>query len=232
MREKVILQINGDILSGVLYFPDKKSRYKAIVFFNGSGGTKERFFSIAEAFKRKGYVSFCFDFRGRGESQTDEIPPLGFQLEDAKKVIDYVINLPFVDKNEITLVATSMGGYIAASVVNSFQGITRLVLIAPSIYSLGEERKRYTDRKMISFKKESILGSRAIKEIVKFKGELFVVFLGKDKSIPNWMTQAYLDNASSVKRKVKLIIKDAEHAIFRSESGREKVKKLLKKILI
>lgn len=232
MREKVTLQINGDNLSGVLFFPDKKSRHKAIIFYSGSGGTKERFFSIAEAFRRRGYVSFCFDFRGRGESQTGKIPPLGFQLKDAKKAINYVAHLPFVDKNKINLVATSMGSYIAASAVNTYQGILRLILIAPAIYSLNEERKRYTETEMVSFKKENILKSRAIKEIKKFRGELFVIFLGKDKTIPNWMAQAYLDNALSAKKKIKLVIQNAEHAIFRPKSGRKKVEKLLKKILI
>jgi dienelactone hydrolase len=231
MREKVTLKINGDILNSVLFFPDKKAQYKALIFLNGSGGTKERFFSIAQSFNQKGYVSFCFDFRGRGKSQTSEIPPLVFQLEDAKKAIKYVSRLPFVDSNKIILVATSMGGYVAASVVNYHKGISQIILIAPAIYSSEEEKRRYTQTKLVGLKKGDITKSRAIKEISQFRGELFIVFLGKDKTIPDWMTQAYFDNASLTKKRKKLKLKDAEHAILRPESGREKVRELLEKIL-
>lgn len=232
MRKKIKLRVDGDIITAVLFFPDKTKQHKAVIFFNGSGGVKERFFTIAEFLALKGLISFCFDFRGRGESPTKQIPPLGFQIKDAQKAIQYVSSLPFAQKNDVTLVATSMGGYIASSAVNIHPGIKKLILIAPSIHLLDDEDRKYTEVGVAGFRKEYIPQARSIKEIGKFKGEFFVVFLGEDKTIPNWMAQAYLDSALLVKKKTKLEIKDSEHAIFRTESGREKVKKLLEKILI
>lgn len=232
MREKIQLQIDNNNITGFLFFPNKESQHSVVIFFNGSGGTKEYFFKISKFLSLRGYVSFCFDFRGRGESQTKEISPLSFQIKDAQEVIRQVASLPFVKKDDITILATSMGGYVAASVSNISKGIKRIILIAPALYSLDDENKKYTEASVRDFKKELIPESRAIKEIRKFKGELFVVFLEKDKIVPDWINQAYLDNALEVKKKAKLEIKDAEHAIFRTKSGQEKVRKLLEKLLI
>jgi esterase/lipase len=231
MREKVKLRINSDTLAGVLFFLNKKAKHKTVVFLNGSGGTKERFFEIAKSLTKEGYASFCFDFRGRGESQTKEIPPLSFQLKDAQKTINHITSLPFVDPKDITLIATSMGGYIASCIANIHPEIKRIILIAPALFLPKWEKKKYTETTVRDFKKKFISQTRAIKEIKKFKGELFVIFLSRDKTIPDWICQAYLDNGISAKKKIKIEI-DSEHAIFRTKPGQQKAKKLLEKILV
>jgi len=76
MREKVRIKIGKDDLAGVLYYPDKREKYPAVIFFNGKGGTKERLFDICQHLLSNGYASFCFDFRGRGESVTKDVPPM------------------------------------------------------------------------------------------------------------------------------------------------------------
>lgn len=231
MREKIRLKVNHETLTGILSYPKGSKRAPMIIFFNGSGGVKERFLTIADFLLERGYASFCFDFRGRGESLTKKTPPLSFQLQDAEEVIKYIASLPFIDKTNIVLVATSMGAYVASCVSNVNSGIKQIILFAPAMYVPKDEKKPYTTVKVANFKKELIDKARSIREIKKFRGELFVVFLGRDKTIPFWMVQAYLNNATQAKKKIKMEIKNSEHPIFRTASGQKKAQNLLAKIL-
>lgn len=229
-EKKITLKIGGESLVGKLFLPSNSSPKNAMIFLNGSGGLKERFYGICKFFSEKGYVCLCFDFRGRGESVTKKIPKLKEQTVDAKKVINYLTqNTKSLEK--VYLVATSMGGYVAATISNFNNKIKNLILIAPAICSQQMEESPYTEVRSSSFKKEFLTKANSIKEIRQFTGDLWVVFLGKDETIPDWMTQAYLDNAASVRKKKKIILKNEEHAVFRYKNGQEKIKELLNGIL-
>ena len=86
-----------------------------VVFCHGFGGRKEGplFELVADSLQKHGIASIRFDFNGHGESEgrfQDMTVPN--EIEDAKKVVTYVKNLPYVEK--IALVGHSQGGVVAS----------------------------------------------------------------------------------------------------------------------
>lgn len=227
--EKFTISIKNNILVGRIFVQENKNPSKTIIFLNGSGGTKERFYGLCEFFSEKGYICVCFDFRGRGESATLKTPKAKEQITDATKVIVYLLKR-FKKLKEINLVATSMSAHVASCICNYKKKIKKLVLIAPAAYTYDMENKPYTEIFTKDLKRSEIEKSKSILEIRKFKGYLYLVSLNRDTTIPNWMIKAYFDNAKKTKLKKELGI-DFRHSIFRYEDGREKSLKLLDKIL-
>lgn len=236
MKEKVRIKINGEEIVGTMFLPDKKKKHKTVVFLNGKGGTKERFYLLAKDYLEKDYVSFCFDFRGRGESLTKTVPPLGSQLKDAKVVLDYLATLPFVDKRNIILVGTSMGGYVALSIPNYKPGIKKLIILEPAYFLPDMENKPYldiTDRDVEEAIEGGMGKARSMKEIGKFAGELYLVIHEKSGhfELMEKVIDIYYNSAVNAKIRKKMEIKGAPHAIFRTPGNQNRARKFIKKLL-
>lgn len=234
--ERVEIPIDNGKIVGSLFYPDKQQKHKAAIFFNGKGGVKERFYSMAEVLVNLGYASFAFDFRGRGESLTKIIPPLSFQIEDAKKVLDYVTSLSFINPNDITLVATSMGGYVAASVANVHPGIKKILLFEPTLLLIKEEATTYLEITADDVElalKGDVNKMRPIREIRDFKGELYLILHEKSsyRELMESIIPIFYDNAIKAKRKKRFTLKGARHALFKTQEGRLKAIEFVEKLL-
>jgi dienelactone hydrolase len=235
--EKISVKVDGNVIIGVLFFPNKNRRHKVVFLMNGQGGVKERYYLIAKGLVSLGYVVCCFDFRGRGESQVEAVPPFGNQIDDAKSVVDYVTSLSFVNQKEIALVGTSMGGYVSASLANYKDGIKKIILLEPSILLPEDEKLPYLDisaedvRRAV--KSKSVDAARPLKDIAKYKGSLYLT-IHEDSSyfeIMELTLDLFTGHAKSA-RKVKTIrIKDAPHAILKKVKHRKMVLDELKKFL-
>lgn len=105
-----------------------------VVFCHGFGGRKEGplFELVADSLQKHGIASIRFDFNGHGESEgrfQDMTVPN--EIEDAKKVVTYVNNLPYVEK--IALVGHSQGGVVASMTAGELNTeISAVVLMAPA----------------------------------------------------------------------------------------------------
>ena len=172
VMEKISVEVDGDVIAGALFFPDKNEVYKVVFLMNGKGGLKERYYSIAKELVKLGYIACCFDFRGRGESQVGTIPPFGNQIDDAKAVVDYVASLSFVNQKDIVLVGTSMGGYVSASLANYKNGIKKIILLEPSILLPKDEQTPYlnifAEDIERTTKSQHVNAARPLKEIAKY----------------------------------------------------------------
>ena len=88
---------------------------------------------IADSLQRHGIASIRFDFNGHGESEGDfKDMTVPNEIEDAKKVIEYVRNLRYVSK--IALVGHSQGGVVASMTAGELgtEDIAAVVLMAPA----------------------------------------------------------------------------------------------------
>ncbi|MCH7951767.1 alpha/beta fold hydrolase [Patescibacteria group bacterium] len=234
--ERIEIPINNEKIIGALFYPDKQKQHKVVVFLNGQGGVKERFYLMAEALVNLGYASFAFDFRGRGESASKIVPPLSYQIEDAKKVLDYVVSLPFVNPNDITLIATSMGGYVAASVASDHPGIKKIFLFEPTLLLVKEEDKPYLEITADDVElalKGDVNKMRPIQEIRKFKGELYLILHEKSsyRELMESIIPIFYKNAVKAKKKKKCTLKGARHALFKTHEGRLKATEFVEKLL-
>ncbi len=105
-----------------------------VVFCHGFGGTKEGplFELITDSLQKHGIASIRFDFNGHGESEGKfEDMTVPNEINDAKKVIEYVRDLRYVSK--IALVGHSQGGVVASMTAGELgSDISAVVLMAPA----------------------------------------------------------------------------------------------------
>ena len=106
-----------------------------VVFCHGFGGSKEGplFEITADTLAAHGIASIRFDFNGHGESEGEfQEMTVPNEIEDAKKVIEYVRDLRYVDG--IALVGHSQGGVVASMTAGDLadEDIRCVVLMAPA----------------------------------------------------------------------------------------------------
>jgi len=232
------IEMGNGIIVGTLFKAETSNTTKVLIFMEGSGGTRERFNDYGEYFTQDGYSLVCFDYRGRGDSHIENFATIGTQIEDIRAIVGYVES-QFPSKSvDITIIATSMGAHVAAATCNFSPNIKHLVLVAPAVYPTNFESMDYTTISKKHFEdlgeeglKSNLLSARSIQEIRKFTGEVSVVFLGEDATIPPWMVQLYIDNCVSASQVRELTLEDAPHAVFRDEGWRDKARELLSKII-
>ena len=86
-----------------------------VVFCHGFGGSKggPLFELIADTLQAHGIASIRFDFNGHGESEGEfKDMTVPNEIEDAKKVVEYVSDLRYV--SSLAIVGHSQGGVVAA----------------------------------------------------------------------------------------------------------------------
>lgn len=136
MRERVTIDGDHGMLQAVIQKPALKQGEQCpmVVFCHGFGGSKDGplFELIADSLQRHGIASIRFDFNGHGESEGDfKDMTVPNEINDAKKVIEYVRDLRYVSK--VGLVGHSQGGVVAAMTAGELcEDIAAVALMAPA----------------------------------------------------------------------------------------------------
>ena len=135
--ERVTIDGDHGKLQAIIQKPALKQGQQCpmVVFCHGFGGSKggPLFELVADSLQREGIASIRFDFNGHGESEgrfQDMTVPN--EINDAKKVIEYVRDLRYVSK--VALVGHSQGGVVAAMTAGELgtDDIAAVVLMAPA----------------------------------------------------------------------------------------------------
>ena len=113
------LFIDGDHgrLKAIIQKPELQPGEKCpmVVFCHGFSGRKEGplFELVADTLQAHGIASIRFDFNGHGESEGEFVDmTVPNEIEDAKKVVEYVSNLSYV--SGLAIAGHSQGGVVAS----------------------------------------------------------------------------------------------------------------------
>lgn len=131
------LQIDGDHgkLSAVLQTPDGKSSYPLVMILHGFTGNKNEklLTTLANNLEASGIASIRFDFNGHGDSEGNfsDMTVLN-EIEDAKKVYNYVSQLP--NATNISIAGHSQGGVVTSMVAGELgtKRVKAIALMAPA----------------------------------------------------------------------------------------------------
>lgn len=123
--------IRGDLSTG---------KDRQVLFITGllskRWGNKSK--ALAQWCEKQSWGFCCYDVRGFGESEgTFTDYTLSDWLADARAVVDLLKHGP-----PVTIVGNSLGGWIAWLMAQEFDGIDRLVLIAPAFNMMGVRAKQ------------------------------------------------------------------------------------------
>ena len=137
------ISIDGDHgkLQAVLLKPELQAGQQCpmVVFCHGFGGSKEGplFELVCDSLRAHGIASIRFDFNGHGESEGEfKDMTVPNEIEDAKKVVEYVRDLRFV--SDVAIAGHSQGGVVAAMTAGQMSkeagedAFKAVVLMAPA----------------------------------------------------------------------------------------------------
>ena len=132
-----VLRGSQGILSAEIQKPELKTGEKCrmVMILHGLNGNKneEHITALADALEARGVASIRFDFNGHGESEGDFVNMTVLnEVEDAKKVYDYVKGLDYVDS--VSVVGHSQGGVVTGLLAGELGAdkIHSIVLLAPA----------------------------------------------------------------------------------------------------
>lgn len=141
-KEEDVLFVNetaGVILGGTLTYPEGEGVFPAVLLVTGSGPQDRNeeifnhrpFLVIADYLTRKGFAVLRYDDRGTRQStgDFDSATTLDF-AGDALAGIEYLVNLPMVDKKHIGVIGHSEGGLIAPMLAVSTKLVSFIVMLA------------------------------------------------------------------------------------------------------
>ena len=112
-------QVDGRAIYGEIYIPDGAGEpLPAVIFSHGYGGTHAVGAPYAQALVQKGFVVYCYDFRGGSNSSRSDGSPLEMSVftekADLEAVLAMIRSLDYVDEERVFLMGTSQGGMVSA----------------------------------------------------------------------------------------------------------------------
>jgi len=136
LKRDVILQVDGIDISGRLYLPGETDRklYPIVCICHGipSGRPPDPsdggYPLLAETICGRGFAVFIFNFRGTGTSGGN-LDMAGW-ARDLKAVVDYLYDLPEVDRSNLSLLGFSGGAAVSVYVAAQDTRISSVVACA------------------------------------------------------------------------------------------------------
>ncbi|WP_369244399.1 alpha/beta hydrolase family protein [Streptomyces sp. R41] len=118
-------------LPGYLFLVDDSSTPRPTLIYHGGYDStlEENYFALAAGALRRGYNVLTFDGPGQGSTVRDQGLHFRYDWEAVvTPVVDFALTVPEVDAEQLVLVGTSLGGYLAARAAAFEHRIAALVL--------------------------------------------------------------------------------------------------------
>ena len=142
------IKIQGDIgIGATIAYPDKDKKRPFVLIIggtgsldrDGNGGIKLNIYKdLSDYFVNQGFVCVRYDKRGTHESKVNLVThTLTNLVGDAKAIIDYAKELPFVDENRVIVCGHSEGAMIG-TLLTERADINGLILLGGAGMSLKE----------------------------------------------------------------------------------------------
>ena len=212
--------IDGLELQGNLFYPEKlKDKNPIILFIHGWTSEKRRSFQYAEALIKLGFIVMVFDMRGHGISEGDiNIHTPKEFLRDCVAAYDYCSSLGGVDKENISIVSSSFGGYLS-SILTEKRKVKNLVLRVPADYAnntfeqpkmgnAGENPEVFKWR-LIPKKHDETF---ALQALHNFNGAVLIIESEKDEIVPYPIIQNYINAVKDKSKLTHIVMRGAPHS--------------------
>ena len=225
METVTIQTANKQHIKGMLFYPKKtEDKNPAVLFLHGWSSDETGYKPRAEALAKLGFICLTISIRGHGSSDGKlKDFSRADHLEDVLHAYDFLATQKYVDRNNISVMGTSYGGYLAATLAGK-RMVKHLALRAPALYY----NKNFTvpTAKLIADKEEEFFQNIHPEEdnfplngVKQIKGSLLLIVSEKDQIIPYFIIELY---KTAAKKPVTIkIIKDADHQISKGEWKQE-----------
>ncbi|MBI5221162.1 MAG: alpha/beta fold hydrolase [Candidatus Liptonbacteria bacterium] len=212
---------------------ERVGKIPGVLFLPGWRGNQAGSFENAQAISKEGYECLTFDFGGWGASSGDaSIMSRKDFLDDAVAAYDFLAHANGVDPENINVVGSSFGCYVAA-LLSKERSVKSLTLRAPADYpdeGFDEAKIQTADQPGAMEWRSRIRDfsdTAALRSIHEFKGDIFVIESGSDDMVPRGTVQSYMNAIPDAKKLSHVVMDGAPHALSKSPQAREEYAKIL-----
>lgn len=208
-------------LDAAVFYPEKiKPNNSTILFVHGWTSEKERSYQYAEALTKLGYICFLFDMRGHGKSEGDiKAFTIAEFLEDVDAAYDYLICLDGVNKDKISVIGSSFGGYLI-TLLSEKRSVMSLAMRVPADYPNEDFNKikatsSHENDEIMKWRRQERQPTEtyALEALNKFNGDVLIIEAEFDDAVPHETIENY-KNAVKDKNKLSYVfMKGASHSI-------------------
>ncbi len=211
------IEVDGMHIAGTMVAPAQ--RLPGVLFVHGWGGSQAQFLARARAIASLGCVCLAFDLRGHAlTSEQQDTVTRDANLRDVVAAYDVLARHPEVDANEIAVVGSSYGGYMAA-ILSTLRYVRWMVLRVPALYrdEDWELPKRALhkgpDLELYRRRVVPVEENRALRACAAFKGDVLIVESEQDMVIPHPVITSYVEACSQARSLTYRVLEGADHGL-------------------
>jgi pimeloyl-ACP methyl ester carboxylesterase len=215
------VESGGETLACSVDWADEAKR-PDVIFLHGAGPSNRHHAAyLSEVFLARGQNVVRFDYSGQGESS-------GLLSESSlakkqRETIDVIEHFD-MDTDNLTVVGTSMGGYVAASLAKIYP-LKNLILFCPAAYDRIAWDVRFDQGFTEILRRDlSMLVSDVDELLAGFAGASLLALAERDEVIPEKVVTWYRDALGGKTRHAEYVIRDCPHPIHRWVADKEEEK--------
>jgi pimeloyl-ACP methyl ester carboxylesterase len=185
----------------------------SVLSLHGAGpSNREHARYLSRAFTDRGLGVVRFDFSGQGESTGRmEESSLAKRRDEAIAVMRHF----GMDEANLSIVGTSMGGYVAAALAGEFRAKT-LILFCPAAYDVTAWDVPFGGGFTDILRRDlSLLKSDVRERLSRFTGNSLLVLAERDEVIPGLIVGWYQEALGNARNRRTFTISDCPHPIHR-----------------
>ncbi len=203
LNRVTIKTTKGEVLKGmVLGKKEKSGKQPAILVIHGWTSQMARYPERLAPALEQGYVCVFFDMRGHGETGGDlSNYSREDHFNDCLAAYDFMIKLPMVDTENISVFGSSYGGYMA-SILSEKRTVHNLILKAPAQYpdeGWQEPKLSQVKDQVGGYRLEhhTTQDNMALKAINLHVGRLLIIECENDEQVPKQVMDDYREFIST-----------------------------------
>ena len=207
---------DGKKIYGRIYLPEGDGPFPAAIMGHGFGANLSMMEGYAKSFAENGIAAYVFDFIGGGhdiksDGKMTEMSVLT-EAADMNTVLDGILALDIIDKNNIFAMGGSQGGFVATYIAGTRpEDIKGLIALYPA-YVLQDDARKRTGNGTEFFDTFSVMGNTIsrlydedalsfdIYDIMKnFKGNALLIHGTADQIVPYSYSERAVDTLPSAR---------------------------------
>ncbi len=213
-----------EIKGFALYDESFTGKRPVILVIHGWTSSTRRFPERIDPLLKIGYVCVMFDMRGHGNTGY-ELAKYSRKdhLDDCLAAYDYISKLDNIDVENISILGSSYGGYMAVLLTEK-RPVKNLILLAPAQY----QNEMFTDpqltqdeneRRQYRLQHHTPADNHALAVIHDFKGKILLIQPELDGQVPAQVASDYAEAMTT--DYTHKIIKGADHSFYNGDTNQQ-----------
>ena len=215
--ETLEIRVGDHRIAGTMIVPD--TLMPGVLFLHGWGGNQAQYAARAREIAALGCACLTVDLRGHaGTAREQASVTREHNLLDAVAAYDRLAGEVAVDDDQIAVVGSSYGGYLA-TILTTMRPVKWLGLRAPALYKDSDwDLPKLALRQVQKLEdyRRNVLepnANRALRSAAAFRGDVLIVESGNDRIIPHAVIQSYRNACADAHSLTYRTIEGADHGL-------------------